>query len=466
MSAPRAVARAGWPLVAPVAPVASAIALALAVVLPGPAVRAAGPAETYGHDVRSMGKANAVLADDTGPSAPFVNPAALARVRSPSMHGSFQLSVPTVDIALERDPSDPSLSPALPSPVPGSSFGFAAPLQLIVDDRVYVGITAFFPTLAAVRARAYDPARPSFYVYDAATEHYEAFAAVAVRIFDELAVGVGARFGAAQGGTTTINLDLVRGRFQRQDIDTSQGTVLVPVAGVLVGPFGNGATKARFAFVYREASSFDVTLPAQLGISGLDINLQLDIKNRANFSPRMWNGGISLDLFDVVHASADVQYAQWSEAPPPFLQVRNDLDGEGLSRLGLGDALDIPAEGENRVVSPGFVDTWNLRAGAEATLHGGLVMLRGGYGFRPTPVPDQQSGTNIVDNTTHTIAVGAGSRFLLPGVADKPFTLNASYQAIVLAPRTTEKASARDPVGPWMSSGVVHHLGLELRYSW
>jgi long-subunit fatty acid transport protein len=180
----------------------------------------------------------------------------------------------------------------------------------------------------------------------------------------------------------------------------------------------------------------------------------------------MWNGGVSVDLFDVVNASADVQYAQWSAAPPPFLQVRNDLSGDGLSRLGLGDALDVPAAGENRVLSPGFVDTWNVRAGVEATLLDGLVLLRTGYGWRPTPVPDQTSGTNIVDNATHTIALGAGARFSLPAVADKPFTLNSSYQAIVLSPRTAEKASGRDPVGSWTSSGVVHHVGLELRYTW
>jgi long-subunit fatty acid transport protein len=442
------------------------VVVVVAVSLFAPGARAAGAAETYGHDVRSMGKANAVLADDTGPSAPFVNPAALAHVKAPTIHTSFQLSIPTIDIALDRDPSDPSLSPALPSPVPGNAFGFAAPLQLVVHDRVYVGLTAYFPSLVAVRARSYDPARPSFYVYDAATEHYEAFAALAVRILDELSVGVGVRVGAGQGGSTRLGLDLVRGRFVRQELDTAQGTVPAPIVGVLVGPLGIPDAKARFAFVFREASAFDVTLPAELAITGLDVNLLLDIKDRANFSPRMWNGGVTVDLLDTVNASADVQYAQWSEAPPPFLQVRNDLSGDGLSRLGLGDALDVPAEGENRVLSPGFVDTWNVRAGVEAKFFDGLVLLRSGYGYRPTPVPDQTSGTNIVDNTTHTFAVGAGSRFLLPAVADKPFTLNASYQAIVLVPRTAEKASGRDPVGSWTSSGVVHHVGLELRYTW
>jgi len=376
------------------------------------------------------------------------------------------LAVPAVDIALERTPADASLTPSRPAPVPGTVLGVALPMHLVVPDRLVVGLTVYFPTLITVRARSWDPARPSFYVYDAATEHYDIFLGGSLRILDELAVGVGVRLGAGQGGSTRIGLDLVRGRLVRQEIDTSQGTVPAPIVGVLVGPLGIPDLRVRGAFVFREASSFDVTLPASLEVSGLEAGLLLDIQHRANFSPRMWTGGVSVDVVERLTVSVDTQYAQWSAAPPPFLQVRGDVSGAGLERLGLGDALDVPADGQERVLSPGFVDTWNIRAGLEGRLLEERLAVRAGYGWRPTPVPDQTSGTNIVDNSTHTVAVGAGGRCLLPGVADKPFTLNASYQAILLVPRTAEKASARDPVGSWTSSGVVHHAGLELRYAW
>jgi long-subunit fatty acid transport protein len=428
--------------------------------------RAAGSAETYGHDVRSMGKANAVLADDTATAAPFVNPAALARVRSPTLTASFQLAIPSVDIVLDRAPSDPSLTPALPSPVPGSTLAFATPVQLFVPDRLFLGVTAYFPSLVAVRARSYDPARPSFFVYDAATEHYEIFAAAALRIADFLAVGGGIRLGAGQGGSTRMGIDLVRGRFVRQEIDTSQRSIPVPVVGVFLGPVGLTGAAVRFAFVFRDASSFDVTLPATLDLTGLDVGLLLDIQNRANFSPRMWNGGMTLDVWEAVSVSFDAQYAQWSEAPPPFLRVRNIVTGAGVERLGFAGALDVPADGEDRVLPPGFVDTWNLRAGVEGRIAGDRLALRAGYGWRPTPVPDQTSGTNIVDNSSHTLACGATTTFVLPEVAAQPFQIAASYQAIILTPRSAEKASGRDPVGSWTASGVVHHAGLELRYAW
>ncbi|MDP2343949.1 MAG: outer membrane protein transport protein [Deltaproteobacteria bacterium] len=426
-----------------------------------------GAAETYGHDVRSQGKGNAVVADDSGPSAAFVNPAALARLKGTALHVGFSLAVPTVDVALEKPLSaDDPLVPANPAPVAGITAGLAGPLDLVVDDRLYLGFTAYMPSVALVRGRAYDPARPSFYIYDASTEHYEVFGAVALRLTDWASIGVGTRFGAGQGGDTTLIIDPVRGRFTRQELDTSQFSVMSPIAGLLIGPIGVPEVKGRLAFVVRDRSSFDVTLPASLTISGVDVGLVLDIVTLSNFSPRTWTTGLTVEVLESVSFAVDLQYAQWSEAPSPFLKVSNDISGEGLDRLGLGDALDAPAAGQERVISPGFVDTLNIRVGVEGALLDGLLLLRGGYGYRPTPVPDQTSGTNIVDNTAHIVSVGAGLLVNLPMVADKPFQVNGSYQAQILQERVTEKASSRDEVGGWTSSGVVSNVGLDFRYSW
>ncbi len=445
---------------------AAVVCVVVVAVGPSSPVRAAGSAETFGLDARSSAKAGATLADETGPAAPFVNPAALTRTKTPTVMASFQLSHPQVDVTLATPPTDPLLLPSKPMPVPGLGLGLALPVRLLVDDRLFVGVSAFVPTQVVARARAFDPVRPSFFVFEAATEHVEFFAAAALRILDEISLGVGARFTGRQEGSTTVDIDPVRGRFVRAETDTRQTMVPSPLVGLLLGPFGGPDVRARFALVAREASAFEVELPAAFLVSGVDVDVLMSIESQLNYSPRMYNGGFSLDLGRTLNASFDVQYAQWSQTPPPFLQVATRADGEGLQRLGLGGAFDAPAPGENRVTAPGFVDTLNVRAGFEATLWEGLVSFRGGYGWRPSPVPDQTSGTNIVDNSTHTLAVGGGVAGLLPELADKPWTLLTSYQAIVLQPRSTEKASARDPVGSWRSSGVLHHVNLELRYAW
>ncbi len=430
-----------------------------------------GNAETYGHDTRSAGKGSAVVADDSGPAAAFVNPAALARLKGAALHTGFQLSLPSTSIELAEAKADGDpLVPANPPPVAGVQVGFGLPVNLIVDDVLFVGLTAYVPSAALVRARAYDPARPSWYIYDASTEHYELFAGLGVRVTDWFHLGVGARLGAGQSGTTNLVLDPVRGRFTRQDIDTQQASIVSPIFGLLVGPLGPDEVKGRLGFAVREKSSFDVSLPASLTISGVDVGLLLDIATLTNFVPRTWTGGVTVDVLDGqamgASVSVDVQFAQWTEAPAPFLKVKNTISGEGLERLGLSGALDAPSEGQQRVLSPGFVDTVNIRAGVEGHLFHDLLMLRAGYGYRPTPVPDQTSGTNIVDNTAHIVSAGVGVNVDLPLVAPKPFQVNASYQAQLLTPRTAEKASGRDPVGNWTSSGVVSNLGVDLRYFW
>ncbi len=428
---------------------------------------AAGSAETWGHDTVSAGKAMTGVADDSGPAAAFVNPAALARLKGPALHASFQLSMPQVAIDTVREfAADDPLRPALPAPVAGFAIGVGVPVNLIVPDRLTIGITAFLPSSVLVRARAYDPARPSFYVYDSTTEHYEIFAGAAIRIIDGVSIGGGARLGAGQGGGADIALDPVRNRFTRQEIDTAQASVASPIGSLLIGPFGTDEVKGRFGFVVRDKSSFDVTLPATLTIEGLDIGLLIDLVTISNYSPRTWVAGGQIDLFERFHISSDVAFAQWSDAPSPFLRVKNDISGEGLERLGFGSALDAPGPGQDRVVDkPGFVDTINVRVGGEGEVLDGLF-VRAGYAWRPTPVPDQTSGTNIVDNSTHTLAAGLGVRADLPLVADKPFFFNLAYQAAILAPRSGEKTSSRDPVGTWTSSGVMHHLGLDVRYFW
>jgi long-subunit fatty acid transport protein len=427
---------------------------------------AIGSSELYGHDAVSMGRGTAIVADDSGPAAAFVNPAALSRLRGPALHGGFQLALPVLAIDTDRTfAADDPLRPANPAPVAGFALGFGAPLELIVKDRIAVGLTAYLPSVALVRARAYDPARPSWYVYDSATEHYELFAAASVRIVDGAAVGFGARLGAGQGGSATLVLDPVRSRFTRQELDTSQFAVNSLIAGLLLGPWGFDDIKVRGAFVMRDRSSFDVDLPASLTIGGLDVGLVLDLVTLSNFSPRTWTGGLQLDLLQTIKLAVDMQYAQWSEAPSPFLRVRNDVAGEGLERLGFGEALDAPGPGQERVVSPGFVDTLNVRVGGEGEVMDGVI-VRGGYAWRPTPVPDQTSGSNIVDNSAHTIAVGAGVRADLPLVAERPFWFNVGYQAIVMQPRRAEKTSSRDAIGSWTSSGTVHHVALEFRYFW
>jgi long-subunit fatty acid transport protein len=232
-----------------------------------------------------------------------------------------------------------------------------------------------------------------------------------------------------------------------------------------VGPVGvSDVVVGSWALVYRDKTSFDVALPASLAIEGAEVNAVFDVLVLANFMPRTLTSGVSLQIVRDVLVDLEAQYVFWSEAPPPAMISSIDLGGKGLDSLGLEGGLDAPAEGQERVTDPAFQDTVVLRAGIEAEVVPDILAVRAGYQYRPTPVPDQTSGTNIIDCTTHVFAGGFGLTFDIPMVFARPLTIDAAYQAQVLEPRRAEKTNRQDDVGDWTASGAVHSLAVGWTY--
>lgn len=430
-----------------------------------PSALGQGNIEVYGPGARARAMGNAMVALEDAASA-HSNPALVAKAPGQLVfHASYSLDVPTLEFAGDADaePSDP-LSVAPLSPVSGLTLGFLIPVDLVVEDVVFVGATGYFPTQVLIRARAHDPQRPFFYRYDSGTEHYDISVAIGAALLEWLSIGAGARLAAGQKGTIGIDVDPVRGRLTNQSIDTFQYPTASPTAGILVGPFGvKHLVTGSLGIAYKEKTSFDVDLPAALAIDGAETNIAVDIAVFANFQPRTVAGGLSFDVVDDVVIDVEAHYAFWSEAPPPMVIASLDLSGAGLEALGLDEGLDAPVEGQNRAIDPGFVDTLSIRTGAEWKLFNDVLRIRGGYQYRPTPVPDQTSGTNIIDATAHIVTGGFGLNFVFPGVK-RPMTIDAAYQAQILEPRTATKVSATDAVGNWTASGAVHMLAVGFTY--
>src|SRR5690606_32475704 len=124
---------------------------------------------------------------------------------------------------------------------------------------------------------------------------------------------------------------------------------------------------------YREHLSLPMAIVTGLTIEGLDAEVSMPVSMIANYSPRTFTAGLGVELLRVLEVGVDVQYAAWSEAPTPCLQVQTVVHGEGVEDLGLLGALDAPAPGQGRVAPAGFVDTVNVRAGAELSLFSELL---------------------------------------------------------------------------------------------
>ncbi len=438
-------------------------ATGLCALLASPALHANGPFETFGVSPRTKGMANAVTALTSGPEAVHYNPAGLALTTSPEVRAAFSLTLPALSFEMARD----DVSSRRTSSFAGTLLSGATSLGPLLGDRVFAGFTVYAPALVYTHATAPDPTVPFAYLYDSYTDHWEISPALAVRWLDWFSTGVGVRIGAAQTGRVALGVDPLRNRFTEQSIQARQIPLYAPTAGVTLGPLGvDGVFRAALGLSYREHLALPMAVITALEVEGLDAIITMPVHMVANFSPRTFTAGLGCEILEDARLGVDVQYAAWSEAPTPYLAAETVFSGDGVRDLGLEGALEAPGPGQSRIAPAGFVDTVNVRAGGELQLFERRLSVRAGYAYRPTPVPDQTSGSNIADANAHVIAAGAGVALPLAFIIDEPLLFDLSWQTQVFEPRGAVKQRADDPTGDWTLRGAVSELSVGVGYRW
>jgi long-subunit fatty acid transport protein len=278
-------------------------------------------------------------------------------------------------------------------------------------------------------------------------------------------MGFGARIGATQIGSVDLSVDPLRNRFTSQSIVARQSPNAAVTAGIRGGPFSVGdVLRATVGVAFQEALSLPMAFVANVALEGLDSSVTFPIAVVANYAPRTFSAGLGLLVLQRVELEAEVQYAVWSAAPTPYMAVQTIISGRGASSLGLVGALDAPGPGQSRIAPAGFKDTLQLRVGAETSFWDERLRVRGGYSYRPSPVPDQTSGTNLADATAHIVAFGAGYILSLDAILPRPVQLDVAWQSQVFEPRRADKERQEDPTGSWVFKGSVGELSVGATY--
>lgn len=435
---------------------------------------AGGSWDTFAVDARSLGLGGARTATGGGAAAAHYNPAALSFTNRATLSASFSLTEPMVQI---NTPGllDESLRPVYPTSYGGWTVGFVFPFTGFLEDWLTFGLVFRFPATVLARLRGHDPAQPFLYMYDTATDHYESAMGLSLSPFEWFSIGAGLRYSAGQRGVLNVSLDPLRQRVTEQSIDAWQYSVVVPTFGATAGPIGFDWLTVQAGASWWEPLVTPMQLPAVIELDGLEGGFFIPVSGNANFTPRTLSvgvaasshlGGIAPELkpLGTFLATIEASYQFWSEAPSPYTGVAVSSYGADLDLLGIGDVIAIPAPGEDRDTPPGFVDTARVRVGVEWSEILNLLSLRFGYGYRASPVPDQTSGTNLVDTATHSFSTGAGLRFGIPPLLDGTIVLDGGLQTQVLVPRSVVKVNSDDPVGDWNVGGFVHVGMLMIAY--
>ncbi|MCC6809468.1 MAG: hypothetical protein IT381_18715 [Deltaproteobacteria bacterium] len=406
----------------------------------------------------AMGSAMTAAADDW--TATYYNPALLTLAPTPTFGFGYALMAPKLDMALIN--TSPAYEPRQTQFQSGINAGFSMPMPGRLGERLHMGLVAFIPIGPLVRVRMIDSSMPHFFAYDYAPGTFVISTALGLEITEWLRVGFGVHILASLVGGADMSLDIANGRFPLKNMDAALFITPSPTAGIAVTPVAG----LSLAVSYRGQISVDVNIPAKAHIEGLAADLDLNISGTTQWKPHQINFGAAymIPKFPLLLA-VDCTYALWSLAPDPTLQVALALTGDDIARLGLLGVLDAPTPGNERKLPPGyFSNTFSFRAGAEYRAIDWFA-IRAGYNLRPSHVPVQTSGTNLLDNDTHTLSLGLGFRFK---DATKFFTgyfsIDTTAQLGLLPQRQHIKDTADDPVGDLSAGGSLFNFSVMLSY--
>jgi len=393
--------------------------------------------ELYGDGARSTAMGGTGVANANDGSAAFFNPAMLAFAKKPVLTLNFASGSSVADVrSLEvgRDVRRGSLD----SPVySGAGVGAVLPLGGKLQDTVVLGIDFYTPTAGLLRARSPTPDDPYLFMHHNMPNRLIVAASVGVRLAETVTVGLGALVLAdLDGSGADVTLDALNRSLSDRSIDSGLYTKTAIIGGFTYAP----SDALTIGFSYRGELDNVNHIPANIHVGNL-VTLGMDISLRNHWTPHTFTGAVSFRPNPQWELAVDAIYGLWSRAPTPYTSIVVDVSGDLLDSIGLGALLDMEAVSPK----PRFKDTLSLRVGSEYQTSEN-VLVRFGAGWRPTPVPQQNtleeesSPTNILDGNTVSFSGGLGLRFQDPlDLFPKPLQFDLTAYLSVLLPREAYK---------------------------
>jgi long-chain fatty acid transport protein len=425
-----------------------------------PAAARANPIDAFGFGARgpAMGGAQTAATRDGG--ANYYNPGAIAMGDDIRIDLGYQLAAPRLSVNGGDQGVDTSRGLAVGFSAPGTLFG----------AHVAFGAGVFLPDERVTRARTLAAGKPRWALYDNRPQRIFLGSNFAVRLGQRVFIGAGIAYMSRTSGT----LDLT-GRVGFPDetdsslnlsIDTDVVTIRYPQAGILVRvtDWLDVGASYRGGFVLELDQKFSIrgdVGPADGPIVVEDGYFLLHSIAQDLFQPEQWSLGFAAQLTPRVLLAGDLTWQRWSAMENPAADIEIELDLKDFNDLVMiPDAPPLPALHFHDIVVP--------RLGVEVLAHQGphtRWMVRGGYAWEPSPAPEQQGETNLIDNDKHTVSLGLGVEVArVTEVLPRPFDVDVYVATTFLPERAHRKISIVDPVGDYVSDGYVLAAGLTTRW--
>ena len=386
--------------------------LAAAALALTPRVARASAQELYGVGPRDLALAGAATALGDHAGALYYDPAGLAAAPRVRFYAVWLQADAHLTI-------DGKTAPGV-QPMRATSFGFVLPLPLRgpLENRLTLGLLLHSPNDKLIRVYSRPAQEPQFVILQNHAQVMGLFAGGALRLSPAVAIGAGTRLLANVGARVRV----VGG--ERGVENTTTGfltTTMAPMASVRVAPPGK---PWRAALTWRHKLAQKFATPTSSDLYGFSAPTP-GLEATTCFVPSELVAGGAWET-PAWGFTVDLAGKRWSEFPDPTV---------GIGRI-------APASAP----FPRFHDTVAPRAGIEWTRPAprATVVLRGGYGFEPTPVPAQHDDYSFYDDDRHVLGAGAG--IAVPW-RNGHLRVELGAQAHLLAVRRWHKDAGKVPAG-------------------
>ena len=419
-------------------------ALSWAALLPADAD--AGAIDLVGFGAKSMGRGGGGVARVDDSTGLFVNPAGLSRMKTPDLAFGYHFlrmefeELPDVRWDTNRDgwldDSDPALAVSTDY---GHADGFQISVGRPIGKRLGIAVGGFIPVDQLMRIRTFEPALPTYAMYENRAHRYE------------LAAGFGWEQlpGVHAGGSIEL---IARARYEISvtlDAPVRTATEEDGSVGDLVGPLTLDAHRMSLELVPALAPIVGLMWDAGelvpvmdgfvlagswRGSSGLPVDVDVDLQ--ANV--RVTQAG-TIDDPVIVPVLAPIRLDFFDHYVPERLMLGTAWEAErfavnaevyryGWSRMRVsiaevvGGGLETPlvtiTDGDLRDGNPYTLllrNTWNLRLGGEARVFVAplpdgwdelAVDVRAGFVSEPSPIEGQGTDSVILDSDRRMVAAG------------------------------------------------------------
>ena len=440
----------------------SRLTCAVLALLSIPAAAAAQPMDTYGLGSRSIAMGGAVTADVEDFSANYYNPAGLAR------GDQLRISVGWFGAQHEMEVNDLDSNV---DPVHGLVTGLVVPGR-IDDFRFAFGLAVHLNDERVSRTRSLPRSRPRWELYDNRPHRTYLATHVAIRPWDWLSIGGGIAFLSysrndlyVRGGLDIVSAE-ARSRLEHQ-ITADLATIRYPQVGIQVMPI----PELSVGLVYRGQFALDNVLRAEVDASLTGFGepfpgyFSLLSASVNAFVPHQLSLGVTYAPTPQFRVSVEVTWLNWSAYVSPVgtssVQLDIDIPPELAEMIRVPDVIvgstPIPANFQDRFVP---------RIGVEGLAYQDSqldVLVRGGFFYEHSPVPEQSAITNLVDTDRLAWSAGAGLRLTnLRPLIDGHLAFDLHLQYALLPERVMRKTSLVDTVGDYRASGHIFVAGMTM----